>query len=141
MGIHIIHLGKTWEKLMVAARIVVAIENPADIIVASQRPYGSRAVLKFSQYTGANPMAGRWMPGTLTNQITLVVEEIGTICPVHRRTRQAGKILVQWGVPTTGVHLQARLVENNNGNDQRFALTRMMGCCAAIPQSISHRDK
>jgi len=69
-GIHIIHLGKTWEKLMVAARVIVAIENPSDIIVASQRPYGSRAVLKFSQYTGALPMAGRWMPGTLTNQIT-----------------------------------------------------------------------
>jgi len=69
-GIHIIHLGKTWEKLMVAARIIVAIENPADIIVASQRPYGSRAVLKFCQYTGAQAMAGRWMPGTLTNQIT-----------------------------------------------------------------------
>ena len=28
-GIHIIHLGKTWEKLMCAARIIVAIENPA----------------------------------------------------------------------------------------------------------------
>jgi len=69
-GIHIIHLGKSWEKLMVAARIIVAIENPADIVVVSQRPYGSRAVLKFSQYTGANAMAGRWMPGTLTNQIT-----------------------------------------------------------------------
>jgi len=69
-GIHIVHLGKTWEKLMVAARIIVAIENPQDIIVVSQRPYGSRAVLKFSQYTGSQPMAGRWMPGTLTNQIT-----------------------------------------------------------------------
>jgi len=69
-GIHIIHLGKTWEKIMVAARVIVTIENPSDIIVASQRPYGSRAVLKFSQYTGANAMAGRWMPGTLTNQIT-----------------------------------------------------------------------
>ena len=69
-GIHIMHLGKTWEKLMVAARMIVAIENPSDIIVASQRPYGSRAVLKFSQYTGANPLAGRWTPGTLTNQIT-----------------------------------------------------------------------
>merc|ERR1740123_2742346 len=69
-GIHIMHLGKTWEKLMVAARIIVAIENPADILVASQRPYGQRAVLKFSQYTGATAMAGRWMPGTLTNQIT-----------------------------------------------------------------------
>jgi len=69
-GIHIIHLGKTWEKVMVAARALVAIENPADIIVASQRPYGSRAVLKFAQYSGAQAMAGRWMPGTLTNQIT-----------------------------------------------------------------------
>ncbi|CAE7220839.1 unnamed protein product [Symbiodinium sp. CCMP2592] len=69
-GIHIIQLGKTWEKIQVAARIIVAIENPLDIIVASQRPYGSRAVLKFSQYTGANPLAGRWTPGTLTNQIT-----------------------------------------------------------------------
>lgn len=69
-GIHIIHVGKTWEKLMAAARIIVAIENPQDILVASQRPYGSRAVLKFSQYVGAQPIAGRWMPGTLTNQIT-----------------------------------------------------------------------
>jgi len=69
-GIHIIHLGKTWEKIMVAARSIVTIENPADVIVASQRPYGSRAVLKFSQYTGTHAMAGRWMPGTLTNQIT-----------------------------------------------------------------------
>jgi len=69
-GIHIIHLGKTWEKVMVAARAIVTIENPMDVIVASQRPYGSRAVLKFSQYTGTHPMAGRWMPGTLTNQIT-----------------------------------------------------------------------
>merc|ERR1719329_763585 len=55
-GIHIIHLGKTWEKVMVAARVIAAIENPADIIVASQRPYGSRAVLKFSQYTDAQAL-------------------------------------------------------------------------------------
>merc|ERR1712166_949861 len=69
-GIHIIHVGKTWEKLIAAARVIVAIENPQDILVASQRPYGSRAVLKFSQYVGAQPIAGRWMPGTLTNHIT-----------------------------------------------------------------------
>jgi small subunit ribosomal protein SAe len=69
-GIHIIHLGKTWEKLMVAARILVSVENPSDILVASQRPYGSRAVLKFCQYSGAQAMAGRWTPGTMTNQIT-----------------------------------------------------------------------
>merc|ERR1719353_2490508 len=69
-GIHIVHLGKTWEKIMVAARIIVAIENPKDIIVCSQRPYGSRAVLKFAQYSGAVAYSGRWTPGTLTNYIT-----------------------------------------------------------------------
>jgi len=85
-GIHIMHLGKTWEKLMVAARVIVAIENPADILVASQRPYGSRAVLKFSQYTGANAMAGRWMPGTLTNQITRVYLEPRLLIVTDPRT-------------------------------------------------------
>jgi small subunit ribosomal protein SAe len=69
-GIHLINLGKTWEKLMIAARVIVAIENPEDILVISQRPYGSRAVLKFSQHVGTVPNAGRWTPGTLTNYIT-----------------------------------------------------------------------
>jgi len=68
-GIHIINLGKTWEKLMLAARIIVAIENPADVCVISARPYGQRAVLKFAHYTGAVAMAGRFTPGTFTNQI------------------------------------------------------------------------
>jgi len=60
----------TWEKVRIAARMIVAIENPADVVVVSARPYGSRAVLKFAQYTGAYPVAGRWIPGILTNQIT-----------------------------------------------------------------------
>ncbi|KFK37891.1 hypothetical protein AALP_AA3G042600 [Arabis alpina] len=68
-GIYIINLGKTWDKLMLAARVIVAIENPKDIIVQSARPYGQRAVLKFAQYTGANAIAGRHTPGTFTNQM------------------------------------------------------------------------
>jgi len=69
-GLHIINLGKTWEKLMLAARIITAVENPQDVVVISARPYGQRAVLKFSQYTGAQCIAGRFTPGTFTNQIT-----------------------------------------------------------------------
>ncbi|KAB5574058.1 hypothetical protein DKX38_001252 [Salix brachista] len=68
-GIYIINLGKTWEKLLLAARVIVAIENPQDIIVQSARPYGQRAVLKFAQYTGAHAIAGRHTPGTFTNQM------------------------------------------------------------------------
>ncbi|KAM1454272.1 hypothetical protein COP2_003899 [Malus domestica] len=68
-GIYIINLGKTWDKLQMAARVIVAIENPKDIIVQSARPYGQRAVLKFAQHTGANAIAGRHTPGTFTNQL------------------------------------------------------------------------
>jgi small subunit ribosomal protein SAe len=68
-GIHVIDLHATWQKLMLAARIIVAIENPADVCVISARPYGQRAVLKYAQYTGAQYTAGRFTPGTLTNQI------------------------------------------------------------------------
>jgi len=74
-GLYVINLAKTWEKLMLAARIIVAIENPADVCVISARPYGQRAVLKFGQYTGANYMAGRYTPGTFTNQIEKQFQE------------------------------------------------------------------
>jgi small subunit ribosomal protein SAe len=59
----------TWQKLMLAARVIVAIENPADVCAISARPYGQRAILKFSQYTGAQYVDSRFTPGTLTNQI------------------------------------------------------------------------
>merc|ERR1711935_1255877 len=69
-GAHILNIGKTWEKLMLAARVIAAIENPDDVIAISARPYGQRAVLKFAQYTGSQSLAGRFTPGTFTNQIT-----------------------------------------------------------------------
>lgn len=64
-----IDLSKTWEKMMFAARVIVAIENPADVCVISARPYGQRAVLKYAQYTGAAYIAGRFTPGLFTNHI------------------------------------------------------------------------
>lgn len=32
-GVHIINLAKTWEKLMLAARIIAAIPNKSDVLV------------------------------------------------------------------------------------------------------------
>ena len=68
-GINVINLGKTWEKLMLAARAIAAIEYPQDVYVISSRPIGQRAVLKFAKYTDTTPIAGRFTPGTFTNQI------------------------------------------------------------------------
>jgi len=68
-GVHLIDLQKTWEKLILAARIIAAIEHPSDICVISGRQFGQRAVLKFAKFVGANALAGRYTPGTFTNQI------------------------------------------------------------------------
>lgn len=70
-GTHVINLRRTWEKLVLAARAVVAIENPADVFVISSRPFGQRAVLKFAAHTGATPIAGRFTPGAFTNQVII----------------------------------------------------------------------
>ncbi|KIM22985.1 hypothetical protein M408DRAFT_267633 [Serendipita vermifera MAFF 305830] len=74
-GIHIIHVGKIWEKIVFAARVIAAIQNPSDIVAISARPYGQRAVLKFAQHTGAVAMAGRFTPGSFTNYITRSFKE------------------------------------------------------------------
>jgi len=68
-------LNKTWEKLLLAARAIVAVEHPSEIFVISSRPYGQRAVLKFAAYTGATPIAGRFTPGAFTNQIQAAFRE------------------------------------------------------------------
>jgi small subunit ribosomal protein SAe len=68
-GTNIIDLHATWEKMVLAARIIVAVENPKDVCAISGRAFGTRAVLKFAGHVGAKPVAGRYTPGTFTNQI------------------------------------------------------------------------
>jgi len=74
-GIHILNLGKTYENLKIVARIIVAIENPADICVVAARTYAQRPILKFAQHTGAVAVAGRFTPGTFTNQLQKAFKE------------------------------------------------------------------
>jgi len=74
-GVHIINLRRTWEKILLAARAIVAIERSADVFVISSRPYGQRAVLKFGHYVGATAIAGRYTPGAFTNQIQAAFRE------------------------------------------------------------------
>lgn len=59
-GTHIINLHKTWEKIVLAARLIVAIENPKDVCAISGATFGQRAVLKFATHVGATPIAGKY---------------------------------------------------------------------------------
>ncbi|XP_063981442.1 small ribosomal subunit protein uS2 [Diachasmimorpha longicaudata] len=74
-GVNIINIRRTWEKLLLAARAIVAIEHPSEVFVISSRPVGQRAVLKFAAHTGATPIAGRFTPGAFTNQIQAAFRE------------------------------------------------------------------
>jgi len=71
-GVHYLDLAKTWEKLMVAARVIAATQakNKQDVLIVSSRQYAQRAILKFGTHLGANYLGGKWVPGTLTNHNT-----------------------------------------------------------------------
>lgn len=85
-GVNILNVGKTWEKIQMAARIIVAIENPEDIVVISARAYGQRAALKFAAQIGAKAISGRFTPGTFTNYITKGFKEPRLIIVTDPRT-------------------------------------------------------
>lgn len=74
-GVHIIDARKLYEKIVFAARVIAAVPDAKDVCVISGRTYGQRAVLKFSKHVGCHAIAGRFTPGTFTNQIQRAFQE------------------------------------------------------------------
>ena len=65
-GLTVLNLKKIDERIRVAAKFLARFD-PRKILVASTRIYGRRPVEMFCHVTGAIPVAGRFIPGTLTN--------------------------------------------------------------------------
>ncbi len=65
-GLYILDVRKTDERLRIAAKFLARFE-PDKVMAVSTRQYGQRPVLRFAEFTGAKPVVGRFIPGTLTN--------------------------------------------------------------------------
>merc|ERR1719242_1882547 len=70
VGCCVIDIQKTWDKIVLAARVLAAAEDPSSIYCVGQRVYAQRAIIKFAQAIGATAAPGRFTPGQFTNQVT-----------------------------------------------------------------------
>ena len=65
-GLSVLNLQKIDERLKILADFISQY-NPEDILIASRRENGWKAVKKFGDMTGVKVFAGRYPPGILTN--------------------------------------------------------------------------
>lgn len=97
----LIDLQKTWDKLVLAARVIAAIDDPSTIYCVGQRLFAQRAIIKFAQQIGATAAPGRFTPGQFTNQVTKCFVEPRLLLVADPRTdSQAVKEASYVNIPT-----------------------------------------
>lgn len=101
VGCSLIDLQKTWDKLVLAARVLAAVDDPKSIYCVGQRLYAQRAIIKFAKEVGATAAPGRFTPGQFTNQVTKCFVEPRILLVADPRTdSQAVKEASYVNIPT-----------------------------------------
>jgi len=67
-GLFVLDVKKTNERIKVAAKFLARFE-PSKIAVVAARLYAREPVRKFCEVTGATPVVGRFVPGSLSNPL------------------------------------------------------------------------
>jgi len=67
-GLFVLDIKKTDERIRIAAKFLSRFE-PSKIAVVASRLYGHQPVRKFCELTGATPIVGRFVPGSLSNPL------------------------------------------------------------------------
>jgi len=67
-GLYVLDVKKTDERIRLAAKFISRVE-PARILIVSARQYGQKPAKVFGKAIGAMVVAGRFVPGSLTNPI------------------------------------------------------------------------
>ncbi|UCE92349.1 MAG: 30S ribosomal protein S2 [Methanobacteriota archaeon] len=67
-GLYVLDVKKTDERIRVAARFIARFQ-PERVLVVSARQYGQKPAKVFAKTVGTSIVAGRFVPGSLTNPI------------------------------------------------------------------------
>jgi small subunit ribosomal protein S2 len=67
-GLYVLDVKKTDERIRVAASFLARFE-PSRVLIVSARQYGQKPAKVFAKAIGAHVIAGRFVPGSLTNPI------------------------------------------------------------------------
>ncbi|MHC1610515.1 MAG: 30S ribosomal protein S2 [Candidatus Methanospirareceae archaeon] len=98
-GLYLLDIKMMDERLRIAARFL-ANYDPASILVVAAREYGHHPIKMFAKVTGAKAIAGRFIPGTLTNPGTTYFVEPSILVVTDPMTdEQALTEGVKTGIP------------------------------------------
>lgn len=102
-GLYILDVAKTDSRIKEAAKFLTKVD-PARVLVVSARQYGQKPAKEFAQHIGAMAIAGRFMPGTLTNPNTPnYIEPEALVVTDPLGDAQALREAVNIGVPVIGL--------------------------------------
>ena len=65
-GLYVLNIKKTDERIRVASRFLAKFD-PKQVLAVSARQYGQKPVKVFAKHTQTSELAGRFVPGSLTN--------------------------------------------------------------------------
>jgi small subunit ribosomal protein S2 len=98
-GLSVLNLQKIDERLKVFANMI-SLYEPNDILIASRRENGWKAVKMFGKLTGARIFAGRYPPGILTNPKLEEFTEVKLIVVIDTwPDRNVINDAIQMGIP------------------------------------------
>lgn len=102
-GLYVLDVKKTDERIRIAARFLARFD-PQKILIVSARQYGQKPAKVFGKGIGAMVVAGRFVPGSLTNPILKkFVEPEVLFVTDPAADEQALKEALNVGIPILGI--------------------------------------
>lgn len=102
-GLYILNVKKTDERIRGAAKFIARFD-PQQVLVTSARQYGQKPTRLFAKHTGTRSVAGRFVPGMLTNpQLAHFTEPDVLVVTDPTADLQALREAVNIGIPVIGL--------------------------------------